>query len=128
MTRVAITRPSSVSVSLSWKRPGGKGAFTLVSREQDVKTVMKKNENYWDAKRQPSFNNLVTIVFESQEAAVAQLVTGKLDAVTGAVESGDGLTIASPVAVVPGNDNIGKVDAHCVGLSAKFTRRAYRLR
>jgi peptide/nickel transport system substrate-binding protein len=61
----------------------GCGPWILDTYTKGTQCTFVKNENYWDAKRQPSFNNLVTIVFESQEAAVAQLVTGKLDAVTG---------------------------------------------
>lgn len=61
----------------------GCGPWILDTYTKGTQTTFSKNANYWDKKRQPSFDKLVLTVFESQEAAVAQLVTGKLDAVTG---------------------------------------------
>jgi peptide/nickel transport system substrate-binding protein len=61
----------------------GCGPWVLDTYTKGTSCSFVKNENYWDAKRQPSFDKLTVTVFESQEAAVAQLVTGKLDAVTG---------------------------------------------
>ena len=59
------------------------GPYILESYVKGDRATFKKNPNYWDKTRQPKYDKLVTISFESQEAAVAQILTGKLDASTG---------------------------------------------
>ena len=61
----------------------GCGPWVLDTYTKGTQTTFSKNASYWDTKRQPSFDKLVLTPFESAEAAVAQLVTGKIDAVTG---------------------------------------------
>ena len=61
----------------------GCGPYILESYVKGDRATFKKNPNYWDKARQPKFDKLVTISFASQEAAVAQILTGKLDATTG---------------------------------------------
>jgi peptide/nickel transport system substrate-binding protein len=59
------------------------GPYILESYVKGDRATFKKNPNYWDKSRQPKFDKLVTISFESQEAAVAQILTGNIDATTG---------------------------------------------
>ena len=68
----------------TWEtKMNGCGPYILESYVKGDRATFKKNPNYWDKSRQPKFDKLVTISFESQEAAVAQILTGKLDATTG---------------------------------------------
>jgi peptide/nickel transport system substrate-binding protein len=68
----------------TWEtKMNGCGPFILESYVKGDRATFKKNPKYWDKSRQPKFDKLVTISFESQEAAVAQILTGKLDATTG---------------------------------------------
>lgn len=65
------------------KKMNGCGPYILEKYVKGDRATFKKNPNYWDKSRQPKFDKLVTISFSSQEAAVAQILTGKLDATTG---------------------------------------------
>ncbi len=68
----------------TWEaKMNGCGPYIFESYVKGDRATFKKNPNYWDKTRQPKFDKLVTISFESQEAAVAQILTGKLDATTG---------------------------------------------
>lgn len=68
----------------AWEtKMNGAGPYILESYVKGDRATFKKNPNYWDKSRQPKYDKLVTISFESQEAAVAQILTGKLDATTG---------------------------------------------
>ena len=68
----------------TWEtKMNGCGPYMLESYVKGDRATFKKNPKYWDKSRQPKFDKLVTISFESQEAAVAQILTGKLDATTG---------------------------------------------
>lgn len=68
----------------TWEtKMNGCGPYILESYVKGDRATFKKNPKYWDKSRQPKFDKLVTISFESQEAAVAQILTGKLDATTG---------------------------------------------
>jgi peptide/nickel transport system substrate-binding protein len=66
------------------------GPYILVSYVKGDRATFKKNPKYWDKTRQPKYDKLVAISFESQEAAVAQILTGNIDATTGV----DGATAA----------------------------------
>ena len=61
----------------------GCGPYVLESYTKGDRATFTKNPNYWDQTRQPNFDSLVTISFESQESALAQILTGELDATTG---------------------------------------------
>ncbi len=68
----------------TWEtKMNGAGPYILVKYVKGDRATFKKNPNYWDKTRQPTYEKLVTISFESQEAAVAQILTGNLDATTG---------------------------------------------
>ncbi len=68
----------------TWEaKMNGCGPYILESYVKGDRVTYKKNPTYWDKTRQPKFDKLVAISFESQEAAVAQLLTGKIDATTG---------------------------------------------
>lgn len=68
----------------AWEsKMNGAGPYILESYVKGDRATFKKNPKYWDKSRQPKYDKLVTISFESQEAAVAQILTGKLDATTG---------------------------------------------
>jgi peptide/nickel transport system substrate-binding protein len=60
------------------------GPWKLESYTEGVKTVFVRNEDYWDAKRIPSFEKLELVQFVSAAAAMPQLKTGKLDAIIAA--------------------------------------------
>lgn len=63
------------------------GPYVLNRYTKGEKCTFKKNTKYWDKTRQPAYDNLIVTSFESQEAAAAQILTGKLDAassITGA--------------------------------------------
>lgn len=58
----------------------GTGPFTLVSRENDVRTVMKRNENYWAKSKVPLEITELTLVPIKQDATrVAALLSGEVD-------------------------------------------------
>ncbi|NQV97637.1 MAG: twin-arginine translocation signal domain-containing protein [Acidimicrobiaceae bacterium] len=57
------------------------GAWILESYVEGNRTIFKKNPNYWDKTRQPSFEKLELIQFASASAATPLLRTGKLDAI-----------------------------------------------
>jgi peptide/nickel transport system substrate-binding protein len=59
------------------------GPYVLDTYTKGEKCTFKKNTKYWDKTRQPAYDTLVVTSFESQEAAAAQILTGKLDATTG---------------------------------------------
>lgn len=68
----------------TWEnKMNGCGPYILEKYVKGDRATFRKNPNYWDKTRQPKFDKLVTISFESQEAAVAQILTGKIDATTG---------------------------------------------
>ena len=60
----------------------GTGPFTLVSREPDVKTVLKKNPNWWGIKEGRFEGNVTDVIFtpiRSPATRVAALISGELD-------------------------------------------------
>lgn len=60
----------------------GTGAYTLVSREQDVKTVMKKNDNYWGKSTfKHGITEITYLVIKSDATRVAALLSGEVDIV-----------------------------------------------
>ena len=62
------------------RNANGTGAFTLVSREADVKTVLKRNDGYWNKAKVPLEITELTYVPIKQDATrVAALLSGEVD-------------------------------------------------
>jgi peptide/nickel transport system substrate-binding protein len=58
----------------------GTGAYVLVSREQDVKTVAKLNPNYWGKGRFPlGVTEITYLTIKSDATRVAALLSGEVD-------------------------------------------------
>ncbi len=55
----------------------GTGPFILVSRDPDLKTVMKRNENYWGEK--PQVDKVVYTPIKEASTRVAALLSGEVD-------------------------------------------------
>jgi len=64
------------------RNANGTGPFILVSREPDVKTVLKRNDTYWGRKEVPLEVTEVTLLTIKQDATrVAALLSGEVDVV-----------------------------------------------
>ena len=63
------------------RNANGTGAYTLVSREQDVKTVMKKNDGYWDKTVKHGITEITYLIIKSDATRVAALLSGEVDLV-----------------------------------------------
>jgi peptide/nickel transport system substrate-binding protein len=62
------------------RHANGTGPFVLVSREPDVKTVMKRNENYWGKGQVPlEITELVYVPIKSDATRIAALLSGEVD-------------------------------------------------
>jgi peptide/nickel transport system substrate-binding protein len=62
------------------RNANGTGPFVLVSREPDVKTVMKRNESYWGKGQIPlDITELVYTPIKSDATRVAALLSGEID-------------------------------------------------
>lgn len=62
------------------RNANGTGPFILVSREADVKTVMKRNDAYWNKAKVPLEITELTLVPIKQDATrVAALLSGEVD-------------------------------------------------
>jgi peptide/nickel transport system substrate-binding protein len=58
----------------------GTGPFTLVSRETDVRTVMKRNDNYWNRSKVPlEVTELHFVPIKADATRVAALLSGEVD-------------------------------------------------
>jgi peptide/nickel transport system substrate-binding protein len=58
----------------------GTGPYMLVSREPDVKTVMKRNENYWGKGQVPlEVSEIIYTPIKSDATRVAALLSGEVD-------------------------------------------------
>ena len=58
------------------------GPWVLESYTEGTGATFTKNASYWDTNRQPAFDTLELIQFDSADAAIAQLATGELDIVS----------------------------------------------
>jgi len=58
------------------------GPWVLESYTEGTGATFTKNATYWDTNRQPAFDTLELIQFDSADAAIAQLATGELDIVS----------------------------------------------
>jgi peptide/nickel transport system substrate-binding protein len=63
------------------RNANGTGAYTLVSREQDVRTVMKKNDGYWDKSVKHGITEITYLTIKSDATRVAALLSGEVDLV-----------------------------------------------
>jgi peptide/nickel transport system substrate-binding protein len=62
------------------RNSNGTGPFTLVSREPDVKTVMKRNEAYWGRGESPlEITELTLTPIKADATRVAALLSGEVD-------------------------------------------------
>ncbi|RDJ22352.1 ABC transporter substrate-binding protein [Bosea caraganae] len=62
------------------RNANGTGPFVLVSREADVKTVMKRNDAYWNKAKVPLEITELTLVPIKQDATrIAALLSGEVD-------------------------------------------------
>jgi peptide/nickel transport system substrate-binding protein len=58
----------------------GTGAYVLVSREPDVRTVMKRNDNYWGKGSMPlEFDEIVYRPIKENATRIAALLSGEVD-------------------------------------------------
>jgi peptide/nickel transport system substrate-binding protein len=64
------------------RNANGTGPFMLVSREPDVRTVLKRNDAYWGRKEVPlEITELVLNVIKQDATRVAALLSGEVDVV-----------------------------------------------
>lgn len=62
------------------RNANGTGAYTLVSREQDVKTVLKRNDAYWGKAEYPvGITEITYLTIKSDATRVAALLSGEVD-------------------------------------------------
>lgn len=62
------------------RHANGTGPFVLVSREPDVKTVMRRNEEYWGKGQVPlEITELIYVPIKSDATRVAALLSGEVD-------------------------------------------------
>jgi peptide/nickel transport system substrate-binding protein len=62
------------------RNANGTGAYALVSREQDVRTVLKRNDTYWGKGTFPlGITEIVYLTIKSDATRVAALLSGELD-------------------------------------------------
>jgi peptide/nickel transport system substrate-binding protein len=60
----------------------GTGAYTLVSREPDVRTVMRRNEAYWGRTQFPmEVSELIMVPIRENATRIAALLSGEVDVV-----------------------------------------------
>jgi peptide/nickel transport system substrate-binding protein len=65
----------------SVRQANGTGAYTLVSREQDVRTVLKKNDAYWAKDVKHGITEITYVVIKQDATRVAALLSGEVDLV-----------------------------------------------
>jgi peptide/nickel transport system substrate-binding protein len=64
------------------RNANGTGPFALVSREPDVKTVLKRNDTYWGRKEFPlEITDLELVTIKQDATRVAALLSGEVDVV-----------------------------------------------
>jgi peptide/nickel transport system substrate-binding protein len=62
------------------RNANGTGPFVLVTREPDIKTVMKRNESYWGKGQVPlEITELVYVPIKQDATRVAALLSGEVD-------------------------------------------------
>jgi peptide/nickel transport system substrate-binding protein len=62
------------------RNANGTGAYKLVSRQQDVKTVLERNETYWGRGKVPvGIARITYVVIKADATRVAALLSGEVD-------------------------------------------------
>jgi len=62
------------------RNANGTGAYALVSREQDVRTVLKRNDGYWGKSEFPlGISEITYLTIKSDATRVAALLSGEVD-------------------------------------------------
>jgi len=61
------------------RNANGTGPYMLVSRQPDVKTVLKRNPNYWGGKLEGNVQDVVYTPIASAPTRVAALISGEVD-------------------------------------------------
>src|SRR5262245_51755662 len=62
------------------RNANGTGPYVLVSREQDVRTVLKRNDAYWGKGQAPlGVSDITYVVIKSDATRVAALLSGEVD-------------------------------------------------
>lgn len=62
------------------RNANGTGAFRLVSREPDVRTVMERNDDYWGIDSYPmEVSEIIFTPIQSQATQVAAILSGEID-------------------------------------------------
>ena len=62
------------------RNANGTGPYALVSREQDVKTVLKRNDGYWGKGEVPvGITDITYLTIKSDATRVAALLSGEVD-------------------------------------------------
>lgn len=62
------------------QNPVGTGPFALASRTRDVKTVFKKNANYWQAGK-PYLDEIDYVIYADEATLLAEFKAGNLDVI-----------------------------------------------
>ena len=72
--------PASSTENFATRNANGTGPFQLVSREQDARTVMKANPQYWGKGQAPlQITELIYLPIKSPATRVAALLSGEVD-------------------------------------------------
>jgi len=62
------------------RNANGTGAYVLVSREQDVRTVLRRNEDYWGNGEYPlGVSEITYLTIKSDATRIAALLSGEVD-------------------------------------------------
>ena len=62
------------------RNANGTGPYVLVSREQDVKTVLRRNDAYWGKAEYPlAVSEIVYLTIKADATRVAALISGDVD-------------------------------------------------
>jgi peptide/nickel transport system substrate-binding protein len=89
------------------RNANGTGPFVLVSRQPDVSTVMKRNDNYWGKAEAPlEISELVLTPIKADATRVAALLSGEIDFVQDVpVQDVERLKSSSDLTVTVGPEN-----------------------
>jgi peptide/nickel transport system substrate-binding protein len=64
------------------RNANGTGPYVLVSREPDIRTVMRRNENYWGRNQYPlEVSELIMVPIRENATRIAALLSGEVDVV-----------------------------------------------
>ncbi len=77
---VEVQQAGSADDNYSVRNTNGTGPYTLVSRDPDVRSVMKINENHW-AETKPAITEIIYLPIADNATRVAALLSGEVDLV-----------------------------------------------